>query len=387
MTATRRPLLLAALLLLCLSLGGCNGGREIEECLFPIILGLDAAEDSQLQLTVKALSGNTDASATTDAQEKGGNAGYITLSATGHDYIQALSLLRATIPRTLNLSQLREVVISETLARSQAISTLLSDILRYDQANGNATLIICAGRAQDALEKQQAYVGTRISRYLEILLAQYQEKGTIPHATVLSAARSFTGDTITPIAVYLAVNDFDTRQPVSEENTLDVLPGHLNRESPNPVEYMGSAVFSAGRMAGTLTGSQTQMLRMLSGDFDTMQYSVDGVEYTFRRLLPTRRSVHTDADGDTLHTRLYLLAHALDGTPISDPSALADSVARDARALLSLLQSLGADAVGFGRAALRHHLTLESWSAANWSERYAAADVAVDVRLFTPQSR
>lgn len=380
-----KALLLAALLVCCTLLGGCGGGREIEEYLFPIMLGLDAAGDHQIQLTVKALSGNEGASGSTSAAEKGGDTGYITLSATGHDYVQALSLLRATIPRTLNLSQLREVVISQTLARSQAIAPLLTDVLRYDQANGNATLIICAGKAQEVLEKQQAYVGTRVSRYLEILLSQYQEKGTIPRATLLSASRAFSGDTIAPAAVYVAINDFDARQPVSEENTLDALPGHLDRESPNPVEYMGSAVFSAGRMAGTLTGAQTQMLRMLTGDFDTLQYTVNGEQYVVRRLFPTWRRVLTDEGGDTLDAQLFVLVHALDGTPVSNPAALSQGLARDARALIELLQDLGADTAGFGRAALARHLTQESWAAANWSERYASADVQVEAHVFSPK--
>lgn len=376
---------LGALLCTCLLLGGCGSGREIEEYLFPIMLGLDAAGDNQLQITVKALSGNAGASGSEDAQEMGGDTGYITLSATGHDYVQALSLLRATIPRTLNLSQLREVVISETLARSQAIAPLLSDIQRYDRANGNATLIVCAGRAQEVLEKQQAYVGTRISRYLEILLSQYQEKGTIPYATLLSASRAFSGDTMAPLAVYVAINDFDARLPVSEENTLGMLPGHLDRESPNPVEYMGSAVFSAGRMTGTLTGVQTQMLRMLTGDFSTLQYSVDGIEYVVRRLWPAHRSVCMRPSGETLCAQLWLSAQALDGTPVADPDALAQGLAQDARALLALLQSLGADAAGFGRTQLWRHPTLAAWEASGWPDRYANSDIEVKIRIFPPR--
>ena len=80
-----RLLVLAALLFACLLLGGCGNGREIEEYLFPIMLGLDAAGENQLQITVKALSGNAGASGSEDAQEMGGDTGYITLSATGHD--------------------------------------------------------------------------------------------------------------------------------------------------------------------------------------------------------------------------------------------------------------------------------------------------------------
>lgn len=378
----KRRVLFSALCLSCaLCLSACAGGREIESNLFPILLGLDAAGDHQLHLTVKALSGNEGASGTSDAQEKGGDTGYITLSATGESYVQALSLLRATLPRTLNFSQLREVVVSKTLAQSDSIAPLLEQILRYDQMNGGAALIVCQGRAQDVLDKQQAYVGTRVSRYLEILLAQYQEKGTIPRATLLSVSRALSDGAIAPAAIYVAVNDFQTPLPAPEGNPLDALPGHLERRSPNPVEYMGSAVFAQGKMAGTLTGVQTQMLRMLTGDFTALQYSVDGTVYLLRRLFPTQRTVR----GDTLCARLYLSARLLDGSPVPDPHALSDALARDANALLQTLLALRCDAVGFGRTQRMRHLTQESWLNADWPDRYARSVPDASVFLFAPR--
>lgn len=377
--------LLPLLVLCCLFLSGCNGGREIEEYLFPIMLGLDAAGDGQILLTVKALAGNQESPGAEDAEEQGGNTGYITLSATGHDYMQALLLLNATTPRTLNLSQLSEVIVSQTLARSQAFAPLLDDLLRYYQANGNATLLICAGRAEDVIQKQQAYVGTRISRYLEILLSQYQEKGMIPHSTLLSVTRTLRDGASSPAAVYIAVNDYDAVMPAPPEEPLNVLPGHLNHQSPNPVEYLGGAVFSNGQMAGALTGAQVQMLRMLTDDYDSMQYSVDEAEYVLRRIRPTCKKVIPREGGDVLYARLCLQAYEMDGSPVAQREALADGIAQDARALLQTLQSLGSDAAGFGRTQIVRHLTMEGWEAENWLSRYPACDVQVDVQLFAPQ--
>ena len=52
-----------ALLLLCLSLllGGCAGGQEIESCLFVLSMAVDPAQDGNLTVTVKALSGTQEA--------------------------------------------------------------------------------------------------------------------------------------------------------------------------------------------------------------------------------------------------------------------------------------------------------------------------------------
>lgn len=382
----RKACLLVSALLCCLLLGGCNGGREIEEYLFPVAMGLDASGDGNLTLTVKALSGNEGASGSQDAQEKGGDTGYVTLSATGKDYVQALSLLGATVPRTLNLSQLSEVIVSQTLAQSQAIGPLLSDVLRFYQPNAQATFIVSAGRAQDVIEKQQSYVGTRLSRYLEILLNEYQQKGTIPFSTLLSVERLLADPTIDPVCVNVALNNFDAFVPVPEDDTLDTMPGHLDRQSPNPVEYLGSAVFAKGQMVGHLTGTQTQLLRMLKNDFSKMQYSIDGTEYRIHPVWPAKLKVIERGGAEVLYAKLCLSVHSVSGASSIPTQQIASTLSRDAVALIEKLQSMGADSLGFGRTQMMRCLTLEDWGALNWNERYAACDVQVDVKIAAPGS-
>ena len=138
-------------------------------------------------------------------------------------------------------------------------------------------------------------------------------------------------------------------------------------------------------MAGALTGAQVQMLRMLTDDYDSMQYSVDEAEYVLRRIRPTCKKVIPREGGDVLYARLCLQAYEMDGSPVAQREALADGIAQDARALLQTLQSLGSDAAGFGRTQIVRHLTMEGWEAENWLSRYPACDVQVDVQLFSPR--
>ena len=132
MNGIRRGLL-AVLLLAPLLLGGCYGGQEIESSLFVIAMAVDPAPEGTLTVTVKALSGTQEAGGASvqdaeNASASGGQTGgaeqaepgYIVLSATAPSCLRALSLLSATTPRTLNLSQLQEIVISQTLAQTDA---------------------------------------------------------------------------------------------------------------------------------------------------------------------------------------------------------------------------------------------------------------------------
>ena len=136
------PLLL---LLLCPLLTGCSGGQEIESCLFVLSMAVDPAPDGSLTVTVKALSGTQESASDggggdgqqeesaqpgkTDApQTEQTEPGYIVLSATAPSCLRALNLLSSTTPRTVNLSQLREVVISRTLAETDATLSILKQI-------------------------------------------------------------------------------------------------------------------------------------------------------------------------------------------------------------------------------------------------------------------
>lgn len=103
--------LLAVLLIGCLLLSGCMS-RQLEEQLLVIILAVDEMENGDIRLSVKVPSNSG-----VNSSSGGGNGssdtqqmGYFLLEATGKTFPDAANLLHATTPRSLNFSQVREVV-------------------------------------------------------------------------------------------------------------------------------------------------------------------------------------------------------------------------------------------------------------------------------------
>ena len=266
----KKAMLCLLLLSLCLTLTGCGGGQEIESCLFVLSMAVDPAPDGNLTVTVKALSGTQEAAEGSLSSSSGGSAGkagvpgdesspaagaessleptepgYIVMSATAKSCLRALSLLSATTPRTVNLSQLREIVISRTLAETDATLTILKEIHAMYRANGEAIVVVTPDDAGDFIRRQRAILGIRLSKYLEVLFDHFSEMDTIPPdaqlAAVIDAMESSTADAA---AVYAAGNPFSDTLVLSGESDLDRLPGHLPRTSPAENEYLGSALFS-----------------------------------------------------------------------------------------------------------------------------------------------
>ena len=389
-------LLLAALLLLT----GCSGGQEIEDCLFVISMAVDPAENGSLTVTVKALSGTQEAPApqeavspqtasapqgeapgqTGGAQGAGENTepGYVVMSATAKSCLAALNLLGATTPRTVNLSQLQEVVISQTLAETDATLSILKEIYALYEANGGAVVVITPDDAGDFIRRQYAMFGVRLSQYLQVLFKHFEELGTIPPepslAAVIAAMESGMRDAA---AVYAAANDFTATLLLPADSATDRLPGHLPRTSPARNEYLGSAVFSGPRMAGALTGQETTLLRLLSGRAVATSFALEEAMVQTARRSRVRLTLERDESADVLGAEISMRLTLSAGTLERTDTEIAAQIERDAAALIGKLQALGSDVLGYGGLAARRYRDIPAWEASGWEAAYAGAVVRV----------
>ena len=400
---SRRISLLVSLLFFCLTLSGCTGGQEIESCLFVIAMAVDAAPDGSLTITVKALSGTQEAvsgsgqadssGGSSDGSEDGKNAsgsdsameesepGYIVLSATAPSCLRALGLLSATTPRTVNLSQLREIVLSQTLAETDAALSILREIHSIYRANGEAVVVVTPQNAGDFIRRQHAILGLRLSKYLEVLFEHFRAIDIIPPSPNLSAViAAMESKTIDAAAVYAAGNDFDSMLVLQGTSDTDRLPGHLPRTAPANTEYMGSALFSGPRMTGVLTGSETGLLCLMAGKSGTRISVIDGAQYKTRLATRARRKIESDG---TLSVSLTLTLTLTAGEQQRTSGEIAADIERSCASVLQKLQAASCDAVGFGRIAVRAYPDIPTWESADWDTRYPQAPVrvATDLRI------
>ena len=389
-------LLVALLPLLC----GCSGGQEIEDCLFVISMAVDPARDGGLTVTVKALSGTQEAAAPqekekerevtgdsapkTDAGGENTQPGYVVLSATADSCLSALDLLGATTPRYVNLSQLQEIVLSETIARTDATLSILKEIYALFEANDGAVVVVTPGDAGDFIRRQYAMFGVRLSQYLQVLFDHFEKLGTIPSganlSSVIAAMESGTKDAA---AVYAAANDFGATLQLSGDSVTDRLPGHLPRTSPARNEYLGSAVFSGARMTAVLTGDETTMLRLLRGEAQNTSFVLDGAMMQVKTRTRVKRQVLTEGEQTVLAVHIGMNLSLSAGQLSQTQAQVAASIERSAVSVIEKLQAAGSDAAGFGAIAVRRYRDIPAWEEAAWAERYARAAVraAADLRI------
>ncbi|MBR5302488.1 MAG: hypothetical protein IKU38_06615 [Clostridia bacterium] len=386
------------LLILCALLSGCGGGQEIESCLFVLAMAVDPAPDGNLTVTIKALSGTQEAvdgasaapersrqkspQANAAAQNAGPETpepGYIVMSATAPSCLRALNVLSSTTPRTVNLSQLREVVLSRALAQTDATLTILKEIHSMYRANGEAIVVVTPDDAGDFIRRQRAILGVRLSKYLEVLFDHFSEMDTIPpDAQLASVIAAMQSNTIDAAAVYAAGNAFDSAIVLSGAADMNRLPGHLPRTSPAENEYLGCALFSGPRMTGTLTGEETGLLCLIAGQAKRRAAFIGSALY--RTNLPTRVRRSIDPDG-TLSVHIAMSLKHIAGEAQQTGEEIAAQIEREAVAVLLRLRAASSDAAGFGRIAIRESIDIPSWEERNWQDEYERLGVRVSAEV------
>jgi len=386
----KKAFLFLWLCLCCVLLGGCGGGQEIESCLFVLAMAVDPAPDGNLTVTVKALSGTQEAADSTAASSSQGASGddqpqpdsgietpepgYIVMSATAPSCLRALNMLSSTTPRTVNLSQLREIVLSRTLAETDATLSILREIHSMYRANGEAIVVVTPDDAGDFIRRQRAILGVRLSKYLEVLFDHFAEMDTIPSdAQLASVIAAMESDTIDAAAVYAAGNAFNSEIVLGGAD-MDRLPGHLPRTSPAENEYLGCALFSGPRMTGTLTGEETGLLMLITGQAQRQSTFIGNALY--RVNLPTRVRRWIDKDGTLCVHIAMSLKHAA-GEQAMSAGEIAARIEREAVGVLLRLRAASSDAAGFGRIAIRESLDIPLWEARNWPDEYETLGVRV----------
>ena len=194
-------------------------------------------------------------------------------------------------------------------------------------------------------------------------------------ASVIAAMES---DTIDATAVYAAGNVFSSAIVLGGSADMDRLPGHLPRTSPAENEYLGCALFSGPRMTGTLTGEETGLLMLITGQAQRRSTFIGNAFY--RTNLPTRVRRRIDPDG-TLSVHIAMSLEHAAGEAAMTSEEIAARIERDAVNVLLRLRAASCDAAGFGRIAIRESIDIPTWEARNWPDEYDRLGVRVSAEV------
>ena len=377
----RKLVALLLLLVSCLLLSGCSDASEVENQAYALIMGVDKiVDEDMIELTIRIPKiGSPGGSA--DSESSGGarSGSYLVLSAKGESYAQALEYLQWAATRELNLSQIKLLVVSEVLARDADFSKICSAIAQTPRLYTAARFVVCEGSAKDFITGQETVIGTRLSTEIEAMFEHLESHGYIPKNTFAEVYYELNSIYSDPVAIW----GFPSEEPVEEDSqpvSLIINPqenADAMVESPSSRYYMGSVIFRDNVLALKMNAAETLFTNLINGNFDTFTYAYQDKFYNLSSVWKVKKTV--DFDGNQTHLGLKLNLSSVMQIETEVSKKLEEAIEENLRETIQKCQSLRLDPFGFSEKAARKFLTIDEWKSFNWRDKYAEADLDIEV--------
>ena len=335
--------------------------QDPENQAYVIAMGVDET-DVGFRLTVRVPNVGQAGAQSSDTQE--GSDAYLRFYADGDTYAGALYALQCVVPREINLSHLKLLAVSQSLAGTEGFHSLVNQIAETHHLYTAAKLVVCEGRAEDYIDAQSISIGTRLSVDLQARLEHYALRGMAPRESLADLYFAFNAPYGDAVAIWVA------NMPL---NGSDETP--QSAQSPPP----GTALFREARLAMVLDERDTFYFGLMSGSVATFERDCGGriAAFTLRR--PPRRRVRID--GNDVRVQLSLSYSTVDPIETRALDALREELRLSMQSLFERCQAEKLDPFGFSELAAWHFPTLNAFQAFDWRERYAAACVELSINI------
>ncbi|MGN0793465.1 MAG: hypothetical protein ACI4MG_03200 [Aristaeellaceae bacterium] len=312
------------ILILCALLLTACTALPAEERSFAVALGLDR-QDGRWTAFARIPSYQTEG-------------GYITVMGEGDTLEAALASADAVSPIQLHLGQLRMVVFSAALARSDDFALTVNTLAGRHDLRLDAQTAVTDADMRALMDALSPATGTRLSKSLDLLAETRVEQGTTLPAALSDVIRM--GERQSPVLMGMTLTD-------------------------DGADISGAwPVGDDGRVTQPLSAAETQLLALMLGRLTTGTLSL--AEGTVRL---TSAEVEIDLAQPILQDASVRILLRCTATPLTE-EALSRAVATACLGVLNRLSGMGCDALGLARQAIAHVEDMDEWHELDWANRY-----------------
>ena len=376
-------------------LSGCNGAKELDQRANVIAIGLDTAQQEGMFTVSYQM-------AIPKGESKGeGSEDTVTITNIAPSLAEARNLLNTEVAMQATLSHTKIIVIGEDLAR-KGLDKMLGPFMRYREYRGSVFVVVTKGTAKNFFEKNKPAFVTSMSKYYEQKISNGQETGYYLNTTLHQYYTRLKSKSGQPFMTLVGINPKSGEGPISTskapgEKINGYNAGDIPRQGGNAVDFAGVALFDGDKMVGTLSTTETRMLAMLLGIYQSGFYVVDdpldptsAVNVTMRLGSKPKISV-TIVEGKPIIN----VAILLEGEITSITSGINYELGSNLTLLeekinnlqqqqmvnvIKRTQELHTDVAGFGyylRPAFQSNKEFEDY---NWNDKYSQAEVNVEIK-------
>ncbi|MBV4415671.1 Ger(x)C family spore germination protein [Clostridium tyrobutyricum] len=389
-----------SILVMSIVLTGCYDSIEIDDKVYPILIGIDKGISNKIILTIQYPiyhSGDNNGS-----QETGkGNINSIEAPS----IIEACEMLNAVVSRKITLQHVKAFVFSEDVA-VKGIGQYISAIKRYREVRSTVNIIVSRGRAEDFIKNNQSIIGPSVSKMTELQLSQSNRVGYFPEESFFKFYKEMLSTYQQPVAAYASVNELHNIRNESNQTGMDNImpgkgfkPGDIPIKSKTGRQFGGTAIFDGDKMVGYLDTYETRYYLMVKGKFQSGIVTVDDPKESKYPVIiflkSTRRpkvntvfkdgkpiiNVNIKMDGDIEAIQSGVSYENL--TNIGDlenkiKQFILDGMVNTVR---KTQIEYNTDVFGFGHSAAKNFKTIQQWENYNWLKHYKEAKINIELDL------
>lgn len=399
----RKLSLSVCVILLVMFLSSCYDAREIGDYAYISMLGIDEGVSDTLRLTFHIpefqTSGNDNGGGGGSGSNEKEKTDKEVISLDAPSLLSGVAILNNSVSKILNFMHMKAIIISEKMAQKEEVGEIVAGFMRYRQIRGTTNIIICKGTAQEFIKALKPYQGNLITETIDELIKVSSNTGFITDFTFRDMYDRIKLPLTQFLGTYGAVNEGknlkdDGHGPGFTGYKIpgDYLAGEAPLKGGPKVELCGSAVFYEGKMVGTLTGFETQMVRLVYGTLKRVAFTIQD-PLSPNMYIPIeikefeKPKVRIDLSSDRPKIQLDI---KLEGDITSIPSRIHYEDIKYNKILEQTFeqfiksglertfqkgQELKADIFDFGTTALKQFLTIPQWEEYKWGEKFVEAEL------------
>lgn len=390
-----------------LLLSGCYDKNEPNDLVYATAVGIDVRTDNNYNITLQYARVFEINSGSESGESEANILDTVTVSAPS--IYSAVSLANHIISKQFVLSHVKLIVFSKEAAEN-GVADFAEVMMRSDELRPHTFMAVSADSAEDYLKSVKPSIEINPIKYYE-LVYNNQHSAYIPKFDNVSLCFYNDGvvrDVVMPVASRVG-NGEDEKFAVGTQKNSDFdsdfeyklknyIAGELVRDSKNPSEVLGMAIFNRDKLVGFGGSIETELYNMLSGDF-TLNYTAfresatgKAVTVKLEQAQKPKLYVDTSAEYPLAKIRIYLEGEFL-GLPSecineTDLTGFETETAKtiknaSEKFLNRMRDDYSSDVLGLGIAAKRNFLTYKAFEDYDWKSKYnnILFDVDVDFKL------
>ena len=374
-----------------------NGVNSIDELAYVVAIAFDVGENSDLKISFQ-INMPTSAKEQSSGSESSESSSSVINTVECNSFDIGVSLLNSYLSKKVNMTHCKYLIFSEELA-SKGIGNYIYSLKNNVEIRPTCNILISKCSGNYFLENSKSVIDEVAAKYFS--LETSSEKNTsYTEAVTLKDFFCDLSDTFgSPYAILGSVNGLESNNVSGTDSSLndqEYTAKESDENNQKNIENLGLAIFKEDKLIGELSGLETIIHLILSNNFQNATVNIpspfNDSDYISLYIYSAKSKNSVQILNGTpyikcnVNLQMKLLTSSqsanymtTENKKLIEEYANSYFLAHINNYLYKTSKEFQSDICKFGKYAVKHFLTWNSWSEYDWSNKYQDAFFKADI--------